>query len=151
MGVAAPSPPAPQAPPWQRKWLDRPCLSCQQAPLPSLGQGVDTLLLPFIYFTPHLCCSGLISQLQQTALCQVVSHAVYHRVLCWHVLLCVAVLRLPACLRVPQASRLFKQLTDLGPEALVKGGLDFKKVAMHGKFCADTLPKVCVRNNAFVF
>jgi len=70
---------------------------------------------------------------------------VYPRVLCWRVLLCGAVSRPPACLpRVPQASRLFKQLTDLGSEALVKGGLDFKKVAMHGKFCADTLPKVCV-------
>lgn len=43
-----------------------------------------------------------------------------------------------------QAGRLFKQLLDLGQEVLHKGGLDFKKLEMHGKFCTDMMPKVRV-------
>lgn len=41
-----------------------------------------------------------------------------------------------------QAGRLFKQLEDMGQEPLKKGGLDFKKVQLHAKFCADNTPKV---------
>lgn len=50
----------------------------------------------------------------------------------------------PCCAVLLQAGRLFKQLEDMGQESLKKGGLDFKKVQLHAKFCVDNTPKVNV-------
>lgn len=37
---------------------------------------------------------------------------------------------------------MFSQLEGLGAEALKKGGLDFKKVELHAKFCVEKEPEV---------
>lgn len=38
---------------------------------------------------------------------------------------------------------MFSQLQGLGPEALKKGGLDYKKVELHANFCVEKEPEVC--------